>query len=83
MDPFSPFMNGKIKIEIILHQETLRSLEFINRLFAASNKNYDRTWHSDKERKILKNWFLNKLSMIAKQRVIIDLNKNISCFTMR
>ena len=36
------------------------TVKFINRLFAASNKRYQRTWNSEKERNILKNWFLYK-----------------------
>ena len=51
------------------------TLEFINKLFAASGKNIERTWNSERGRQILKNWFLNKISMtLAKQRVI-DLNQ--------
>ena len=54
------------------------TLEFINKLFAASNKKYDRTWNSEKERIILKNWFLNKLSMILAKQRVIDLNKSLA-----
>ena len=52
--------------------------EFINKLFAASSQKYDRTWNSKKERKILKNWFLNKLSMILAKQRVIDLNKSLA-----
>ena len=55
-----------------------RTLEFINKLFAASNQNYNRTWNSEKERIILKNWFLNKLSMILAKQRVIDLNKSLA-----
>ena len=51
---------------------------YLNRLFAASNKKYDRTWNSEKERIILKNWFLNKLSMILAKQRVIDLNKSLA-----
>ena len=52
--------------------------EFINKLFAASGQKFDRTWNSEKERKILKNWFLNKLSMILAKQRVIDLNKSLA-----
>merc|ERR1711871_1468105 len=52
--------------------------EFINKLFAASGQKYDRTWNSEKERKFLKNWFLNKLSMILAKQRVIDLNKSLA-----
>ena len=55
-----------------------RTLEFINKLFAASNQKYNRTWNSEKERIILKNWFLNKLSMILAKQIVIDLNKSLA-----
>ena len=55
-----------------------RTLEFINKLFAASNQKYNRTWNSEKERIILKNWFLNKLSMILAKQRVIDLNKSLA-----
>ena len=53
-------------------------MEFINKLFAASGQKFDRTWNSEKERKILKNWFLNKLSMILAKQRVIDLNKSLA-----
>ena len=52
--------------------------EFINKLFAASGQKFDRSWNSEKERKILKNWFLNKLSMILAKQRVIDLNKSLA-----
>ena len=54
------------------------TVKFINKLFAASNKHYQRTWNSEKERKIFKNWFLNKLSMILAKQRVIDLNKSLA-----
>ena len=54
------------------------TLKFINKLFAPSNSNYDRTWNSENERKILKNWFLNKLSMILAKQRVTDLNKALA-----
>ena len=36
------------------------------------------TWNSEKERIILKNWFLNKLSMILAKQRVIDLNKSLA-----
>ena len=54
------------------------TLKFINKLFAPSNSNYGRTWNSENERKILKNWFLNKLSMILAKQRVTDLNKALA-----
>merc|ERR1711991_1126955 len=54
------------------------TLKFINRLYAPSNSNYIRTWNSEKERKILKNWFLNDLSMILAKQRVTDLNKSLA-----
>ena len=54
------------------------TLKFINRLFAPSNSKYIRTWNSEKERKILKNWFLNDLSMILAKQRVTDLNKSLA-----
>ena len=51
---------------------------FINRLFAASGKKYDRTWISAKERKFLKNRVFNKISMILAKQRVIDINKSLA-----
>ena len=58
------------------------TLKFINKLFAPSNSNYYRTWNSENERKILKNWFLNKLSMILAKQRVTDLNKSLAISLM-
>ena len=47
-------------------------------MFAPSNSKYVRTWNSENERKILKNWFLNKLSMILAKQRVTDLNKALA-----
>ena len=54
------------------------TLKFINKLFAPSNSKYTRSWNSENERKILKNWFLNDLSMILAKQRVTDLNKSLA-----
>ena len=47
-------------------------------MFAPSNSKYTRSWNSENERKILKNWFLNDLSMILAKQRVTDLNKSLA-----
>ena len=47
-------------------------------MVASSTSEYQRTWNSEKERKFLKNWFLNRLSMILAKQRVLDLNKSVA-----